>query len=558
MGSPIAPQHDAAALQALVPALLDFERAPGRFALALREPRPLFDATHAVMLLAAGRPVEGLPTLLPEQRPDAVQQAARYFVRATMLRPDADHYTLLGLMPGFEPETLRDHYRLMIRLTHPDFAGSGEDWPMDAATRINIANDVLGSAVKRREYNATLEALKPKAAATTAHNKLGSVTATPHKPTTKRRVAAKPKAKRADTGEGWSHRSKVALAAAGALACVLGLWLLTPSSHEGSLVAQRTGPPAFREAASQGALEAKPETPPWAEPLSPAQLPKPAEAFAALDGRMVKAPPAEPTERVKALVKARATTAVAPPLAARESTAPMPKAGDASAMASADAQPIGLASEKPLSQTDWRAAREAAQAAAKEEARAAALALAAAQKVATANPAPSPLANRASVGTPVRSVPLAADEDIDKPDAQLALVSSARMPSPSTAPAPEKPVPTLTLAQVQPTLGRVLAGLSSGRGENVVSALADPHRPAAGGFVKRYQELLADQRVAQLGKVAFRSRMAGENLVVDGTIELQIQGGDASAATKSLHMIATFAPNESGPLLTQLVAATLR
>ena len=52
--------------------------------------------------------------------------------------------------------------------------------------------------------------------------------------------------------------------------------------------------------------------------------------------------------------------------------------------------------------------------------------------------------------------------------------------------------------------------------------------------------------------------MAGENLVVDGTIELQIQGGDASAATKSLHMIATFAPNESGPLLTQLVAATLR
>ena len=53
----------AAGLDSLVQTLLDFEQQPGRYALALREPRALFEHTHAVMLLAAGRPVEGLPPL---------------------------------------------------------------------------------------------------------------------------------------------------------------------------------------------------------------------------------------------------------------------------------------------------------------------------------------------------------------------------------------------------------------------------------------------------------------------------------------------------------------
>jgi hypothetical protein len=42
-----------------------------------------------------------------------------------MLRPGADHYTLLGLKPAFDSATLRDHYRMLMRLTHPDFSGGG-------------------------------------------------------------------------------------------------------------------------------------------------------------------------------------------------------------------------------------------------------------------------------------------------------------------------------------------------------------------------------------------------------------------------------------------------
>lgn len=123
--------------------LLDFERSPGRFPVALREPRPLFDHIDSVMLLAAGRPVEGL-RVAPANEPE-LQRAARFFVRTVMLRPGADPLTLLGLPPDHAPAQLREHYRLMIRLTHPDFTAQGERWPADAATRINLAKDMLSA-----------------------------------------------------------------------------------------------------------------------------------------------------------------------------------------------------------------------------------------------------------------------------------------------------------------------------------------------------------------------------------------------------------------------------
>ena len=135
---------------ALAGCLLDFEAFPGRYPLALREPRLLFDHGTEVLTLASGRALEGLPQdAALEAR---LRQAARFFVRTALLRPGVDHYTLLGLTPGFEPATLREHYRMLIRLTHPDFAADGRAWPADAATRINQANDVLSSTVSRQDY----------------------------------------------------------------------------------------------------------------------------------------------------------------------------------------------------------------------------------------------------------------------------------------------------------------------------------------------------------------------------------------------------------------------
>jgi hypothetical protein len=144
----------------LLPALLAFERSPGRYPVALREPRPLFVHIGSVMRLAAGRPVEGLPTAASANL--ELRRAARFFVRTVMLRPGTDPYTLLGLTPDFEPVQLREHYRLMIRLTHPDFEAAGERWPIDAATRINLANDLLSSPQKRADHAMACATTRPR------------------------------------------------------------------------------------------------------------------------------------------------------------------------------------------------------------------------------------------------------------------------------------------------------------------------------------------------------------------------------------------------------------
>ena len=222
-------------LRSLVPALLDFERTPGRYPLVLREPRQLFDEAHAVLLLAAGRAIEGLADLdTPE---DDARRAARFFVRTALLRSGVDHYTLLGLAPGAEAEQVRDHYRLMIRLTHPDFQASGEVWPADAASRINIANDVLSSPERRAEYHAELEAAaKPAAAAVGA-------------PVPPRHAAPRPQAvpvrmslKRAPLSERWDSfwttRVKLVVASLGALLSGGALVLLSPTDS-GSLTARK-------------------------------------------------------------------------------------------------------------------------------------------------------------------------------------------------------------------------------------------------------------------------------------------------------------------------------
>lgn len=138
----------------LIGALFDFEALPGRYPLTLREPRALFGASRDVLRLACGRPVSTL-ALEPLQAV-GVQRAACFFVRMAMLRPGADHYTLLGLEPGFQKETLREHYRMLIRLTHPDFMASSGAWPAGSATRINLANDVLSSAARKAEYDESL------------------------------------------------------------------------------------------------------------------------------------------------------------------------------------------------------------------------------------------------------------------------------------------------------------------------------------------------------------------------------------------------------------------
>lgn len=148
----------------LVAALKDFHATPGKYALGAREPRVLFEHQGMVLQLAAGRKPDGFTDV------DAtIQQAALRFVQMVMLRPGADHYTLLGLQRPLDAEQLREHYRLLIRLTHPDYAGAQADWANDVAARVNIAHDTLADTGRRQAYDASLNraAQAPRAPHTT-------------------------------------------------------------------------------------------------------------------------------------------------------------------------------------------------------------------------------------------------------------------------------------------------------------------------------------------------------------------------------------------------------
>jgi DnaJ-domain-containing protein 1 len=145
-------------------ALLAYQRSPGKHALGLRQPAVLFASIKDVLQLAGGRLP---PAWAAGSASPAVQQAAVFFIGSALLAPGADHYALLGLPQDADTAAVKERYRLMMRLLHPDFAATlpGARWPADAAARVNKAYEVLMSPVLRREYDAQRATPKPQAAA---------------------------------------------------------------------------------------------------------------------------------------------------------------------------------------------------------------------------------------------------------------------------------------------------------------------------------------------------------------------------------------------------------
>lgn len=135
-------------------ALLDYCHSPGKYQVSLRQPQAVFSAVREVLHIAVGRDGEGAPGKEPDT---SLRDAARFFVRTALLFPGADHYALFGVDRTVDNADLKDRYRLMMRLLHPDFSGPGAgSWPADSAVRVNRAYDTLSSAVQRRLYDESL------------------------------------------------------------------------------------------------------------------------------------------------------------------------------------------------------------------------------------------------------------------------------------------------------------------------------------------------------------------------------------------------------------------
>ena len=567
----------------VVAALLDFEKAPGRYPVALRQPEAVFEHLRNVLQIAVGRAPE--TASLPPGRASMAQRAARFFVRTVMLRPGSDHFTLLGLTQGFEPDELRDHYRMMIRLTHPDFTASGEAWPADAASRINIANDVLSSPVKRGDY------LRRTAA---------SNMAAPLQPRPLRRMPSVRRiaAQRAAASAFRSRAARFGLLAIGVLAVAGALLLLRSGPDDGSLTVAARNP-----------AEAPPEAPPGAAPGAQADaqsaqqtVPQTVPQTATQTNIPVSAPSPGQPKLVAPDLSAPALTATVPSATVQNKAVPAaavstpsvqtaslrpasgPTAPDAAALPVESAAPSTAQSTPPAprprrirpaapaeafaAQTALPAAgapalAPAAPAPAAQAPQAATL-TAAAVPAAAALPAPAAAPEPARAAAPAQAAApsAAAAAATAAATATTAAATSPATPSPSPAPTvaatpatPEPIVSGLQLTDVQPTLTRVVESLQTGRGPAVVRWVDPALRNSTANqrFVNSYHFALGGRRVVQLQRADFTARDQPGELVVTGQIELLLEDPQGSMVPRKLQVRAHFTPRDGKPVLTHLV-----
>lgn len=592
------PANDATGAMAdLADALLDFQDRPGRHAVALREPRVLFERITEVLSLASGRSVEGLPA--DPEAVDALRDAARFFVRTALLRPGADHFSLLGLSPGFDPATLREHYRMLIRMTHPDFASAaGVAWPADAATRINLANDVLSSDERREAYAQSLQ--RPRTA--------GGPSPAPAR-WAKDPWHAEPSGKR------WP-----AVAAGVGVVALLGFWLwpsqtpqerlarLAAEAQEQELAAQQ----AAKEAqATQVAAAAPTPAASTQTPLAtPAKTPPPAPAVAVTSPVVSPATPspaAQPTPPAPPPTLAQARPAPVPspaPAPSRATDAPAAVALAASGTALKLAQAITLPPERVAAARPSPVAQPAA--ALESPARTTAMpvqAVTAQRAVAAPTPAPaaalapSPVIVAAAVSAPPAAPPAApapahavqahgVGGSVPVPAPTLT-VAAASLPAAApnaaptavatvqaapVAPAAERvaaaqpapaPLPARNagnsprMSEVQPVLNQLLGALQSGRGDAAVRLIDTMARQsgAGAGFSEAYERTLGGGRLLRIGQVQFAGRPTGDQLVVDGVLQLQVQENGQEAASREFVLRAAFVSRGGQPVLTQLSPA---
>jgi hypothetical protein len=500
---------------ALGACLLDFEAFPGRYPLALREPRLLFDHGTEVLILASGRPAEGLPQ--DEALQVQLRKAARFFVRTAMLRPGADHYTLLGLKPAFDSATLRDHYRMLMRLTHPDFSGGGRFWPADAATRINQANDVFSSPMGRQNYDRTLGGSKHPPWQP-PHGDAAALARPQATPTSHPRSGT--------SSPVWRRAAMGALLASGVLGA--GIWLFSgaPEPDHGVMQVQAVPP-----------VQAPSET-----------------VLAAASGAAV-APAAMAPGSDPVVAQQAAPPPASLPVAGAQGRMPEPPEAKVAARQTADPDRVGYKPGAPLAQAGWASRTVAPAPSGGLEVR----------PVPGVDAAPAPTPSTALPQVPAVAMP-AAVTSVQAAGSGLAPAVTQASPQPARAGATTVAVNEaaplagrLGMEDVQPLLGQVLGVLQSGRGEQVLRWVERPVRPGDGadGFVLAYNRAVVNARAVRLGTVRFSGRPVGDGLQVDGLVTLHLQDEYQQASTRELVLRAQFAARGGQAVLTRLNASEM-
>lgn len=485
----------------LAEALLDYFAAPGKYQLTLRQPAVLFSSIREILQVASGR---------SGNEDHRVREAARFFLRAALLYPGADHYALLGLAPGEAPPDLKERYRLLMRLIHPDFAEPGDAaWPADAAVRVNRAYEVLSSPVQRRAYDeqlATLRAQRP--------------------------VLAKGPGMPSSRAEDKPPRSGKAFAwVVGLGLAIPAVLLLMPRSEPEQLVQRPVAAANERPLKVAASLPAPPQ-----------------EARVAANPAPVEEPVAAAPVPVPAPIPLPAPLAPAPPVAAAPAFAPAAVPAPATIPAPAAAQPVRVqpppaVAARPLSAPQPLPAPAPA-------------------------PAPVPVQPTRSVAVVAPESPVAPPPAILPAVVTAPPVASAIAPVAATSAAPSAKLTTAlslpavaspTLADAQPLLTQMLHVLESGSGDQLLRLLdGDARRqPAALALSRHYEQIVRAGRPVTLTQVEFRGEPRDNGvLLVTGRIRLQAGESTIGAHPQRLLLKAEFAQRGGQVQLTALSGAS--
>lgn len=87
---------------------------------------------------------------------DTVKGASLFFLRQVLMAPGSDHYRVLGLSPDASEETIRSHYKLLVRIFHPDRSDGDTERDAEYTARINGAYKVLRNPETRQGYDRVL------------------------------------------------------------------------------------------------------------------------------------------------------------------------------------------------------------------------------------------------------------------------------------------------------------------------------------------------------------------------------------------------------------------
>lgn len=122
------------------------------------------EAGRLILLLAAGKRAD-IPGVEANdaRRMQSLSEAARRVVAEVFLSVHSNHFVTLGLSPNADNATIREHFRRLMAVVHPDAKPVG--FPGDAAARVNHAYALLSNEETKSAY---LDALTQPASESTA------------------------------------------------------------------------------------------------------------------------------------------------------------------------------------------------------------------------------------------------------------------------------------------------------------------------------------------------------------------------------------------------------